>query len=186
MIFWETLAVGWIRGEVSCWNLQTPVNIPLRFSPSGNGVFLPLPNPPEAEKAPSGQTSTFSIYSVIFAIVLMTRIYTRKIVAAIFLLSLLFIHCAKFLHSHSYNNISSKQCTYGQALQTEFVTTSNSTTSADCTICNYQLPTPADDLFPADETYLPAIKINFNTAFHSHKSLIAFSSFETRGPPVFI
>ena len=124
--------------------------------------------------------------SHIFAIVLTLRIYTRKIVAAIFLLSLLFIHCAKFLHSHSYNNISPKHCTYAQGLQTESVTTSNSIASADCTICNYQLPTPADDLFPADETILPAIKSIFNTAFHSHKPVFAFSSFETRGPPVFI
>jgi hypothetical protein len=121
-----------------------------------------------------------------FAGVLFTRIYTRKIVAAIFLLSLLFIHCAKFLHSHSYNNIYPKQYRSGQEVHTESITESNSTTSADCTICNYQLPTPADDLFPADETILPAIKIIFNTAFHSHKSVFAFSSFETRGPPVFI
>lgn len=130
--------------------------------------------------------TTFSLYSVIFAIVFIPRIYTRKIVAAIFLLSLLFIHCAKFLHSHSYNNISTKQCTYGQGLQTECVTTTNSSTSADCTICNYQLPSPADGLFPAYETVLPVVKSNFNTKFHSHKSLQAFSSFETRGPPVFI
>ena len=121
-----------------------------------------------------------------FAGVLFTRLYTRKIVAAIFLLSLLFIHCAKFLHSHSYNNISPKQCSYGQALQNECVTTSNSSASADCTICNYQLPSPADDLFPAGETDLPVVKSIFNTVFHSHKALQAFSSFETRGPPVFI
>jgi len=144
-------------------------------------------NPPEAEQDRAmDNPSTFSIYSVIFAIVLIALFYTRKIVAAIFLLSLLFIHCAKFLHSHSYNNISPKQYMSGQGLQTESITTSDSTTSADCTICNYQLPTPADDLSPADETILPAIKIIFNTAFHSHKSLFAFSSFETRGPPVFI
>src|SRR5688572_21991401 len=116
----------------------------------------------------------------------MTRIYTRKIVAAIFLLSLLFIHCAKFLHSHSYNNISPKQHTNWQGLQTESVTTSNSTASADCTICNYQLPSPSDDLFPAEETDLPVVKSIFNTNFHSHNALQAFSSFETRGPPVFI
>src|SRR5687767_11619598 len=116
----------------------------------------------------------------------MTRIYTRKIVAAIFLLSLLFIHCAKFLHSHSYNNISPKQHTNWQGLQIEYVTTSNSTASADCTICNYQLPTPADELFPAHETGLPGVKNIFNSVFYSHKLLQAFSSFETRRPPVFI
>jgi len=116
----------------------------------------------------------------------MTRIYTRKIVAAIFLLSLLFIHCVKFLHSHSYNNISPKQHSHYQGLQTESVTSPGSTATTDCTICNYQLPGPADDLFPADEKKLPAVKIIFNSVFHSHKSILDFSSFETRGPPVFI
>ena len=142
---------------------------------------------PRAEQARTmANPPIFSIYSVIFAIVLIPRIYATKIVAAIFLLSLLFIHCAKFLHSHSYNNISPKQCTYRQGLETDSVTKSNSTVSADCTICNYQLPGPADDLFPPGEADLPVEKNIFNTDLHSHKALQAFSSFETRGPPVFI
>ena len=139
-----------------------------------------------SEGGTTGQSFPFSSYSAIFAFVLIPHLYTRKIVAAIFLLSLLFIHCAKFLHSHSYNNISPKQHTNWQGLQIEYVTTSNSTASADCTICNYQLPSPANDLFPAGEKVLPVVKSIFNTVFHSHKALQAFSSFETRGPPVFI
>src|SRR4026207_563196 len=93
--------------------------------------------------------------------------YIKKAVSAILLVTLLFIHSIKLLHSHSSNSFfSNHDCNSLDKKNTyEFAKS-----SSDCSICNYQLSKDTDGLvYPAFISSVTESQ-NFNTRIFSfHK-----------------
>lgn len=108
--------------------------------------------------------------------------YIKKRVSAILLVTLLFIHSIKLLHTHSNNDSFSTHNCRGNC----FEKNDNSdltNPSSDCSICNYQLTRDTDDLvYPAFISFVSEPPI-FHARIFSFQRFSHPSSLEDRGPP---
>jgi len=108
--------------------------------------------------------------------------YTNKAISAVLLVLLLFIHSIKLLHTHSSDNFfSNHSCKSNGLDKNDHSQVAKS--SADCSICNYQLSKDADDLvYPTSDICKPEQQL-FNTQLISFHKLSFHTAFENRGPP---
>lgn len=108
--------------------------------------------------------------------------YIKKAFSAITLVTLLFIHSVKLLHTHSSSQVFSNEVCKNSIPGTDQHTEITKTVS-DCSICNYQLAKDADDFaYPPFVAYDPEQNI-FNARLISFHKLSRPSAFENRGPP---
>ena len=116
-----------------------------------------------------------------FALMLFKSNHINEAISVSLLVMLLFIHSIKLLHTHSYNQFSSKgdcksECGNSKNREIEKI-------ASDCNVCNYQLSKDADDLvYPASIVCDPEQKV-FNTRLIAFHKFSLPSTFENRGPP---
>lgn len=95
----------------------------------------------------------------------------NKVVSAVLLVALLFIHSIKLLHAHSGDNLA------GNSHSEIFKS------SSDCSICSYHLNKDADDpVAHVCYDFEPEQDV-FNSQLISFQALSFYSALETRGPP---
>jgi hypothetical protein len=102
---------------------------------------------------------------------LLNSSHINKVFSSVILVLLLLIHSVKLLHTHAGDNL---------------VADENSVivkSSADCSICSYQLGKDADDLvYPSFVDHEPQ-PISFDTQLNSCHKFSFYTAFENRGPP---
>ena len=125
------------------------------------------------------------LFNLTFAEMLFKNSYIQKCISAILLVMLLLIHSIKLLHTHSNNNSFSNLNSSGNCFEKND-DSGLAKSSADCSICNYQLTKDADDLV-SPAFFNPVTELqNFNAKIISFHKFSHPSSLENRGPPAFI
>jgi hypothetical protein len=111
--------------------------------------------------------------------------YINKAISSVLLVMLLLVHSIKLLHTHSGNNSFSNHNCRSNALDKNAIY-QFAKSSADCSICNYQIGKDADDLvYPALFSPVPE-QMDFNLRLISSYKPSHPSLLESRGPPAFI
>jgi hypothetical protein len=117
-----------------------------------------------------------------FVLMFFRRTYIHKAISAVLLVLLLFIHSVKLLHTHSSNIFFSNHDCKGNGLDKNDHSQVTKST-ADCSICSYQLGKDADDLvYPVSDICNSEQEL-FNTQLISFHKLSFHTAFENRGPP---
>ncbi len=102
---------------------------------------------------------------------LFKRNHINKAVSAILLVMLLFIHSVKLLHTHTGDHLSKNN-------QSVIIKS-----SADCSICSYQLSKDADDVVHLSFCEYEPQSVNFDTPLISFHKNSFHTAFENLGPP---